>query len=110
MVLKSKKETKKLQKRVKEKSKNKRQRKSMAKMAIFSQSQESLQLTPPKKKSKLRKSFKEKAEAELEVDFMPSIDELLKQPEKAGDDGKTSDEILDEFYKVIAERKEQHER
>ena len=41
---------------------------------------------------------------------MPSIDELLKQPEKVGDDGKTMDEILDEFDKKIAENKEKHER
>ena len=108
-VVKSKKECNELQKRAKQNSRNKRQRKSMAKMAKFSQSQESLQLlTPPKKKS--RKSYKEKAEAELEADFMPSIDELLKQPEKVGDDGKTMDEILDELDKEIAENKEKHER
>ena len=130
VIHKSEKETKELQKRAQQKTKNKRQRKSIAKMAVFSQSQESLQqLTPPKKKSKLRKSNTKKAtkenfqnkidsyfdkngkaEAELEADYMPSIDELLKQPEKVGDDGKTMDEILDELDKEIAERKEKHER
>ena len=111
MVVKSKKETNELHKRAQQKSKNKRLRKSMAKMAIFSQSQESLQqLTPPKKRFKSKKSCKEKVEAELEADYMPSIDELLKEPEKVGDSGKTMDEILDEFDKEIAERKEKHER
>jgi len=129
-IHKSQRETKELQKRAQQKTKNKRQRKSMAKMAVFSQSQESSQqLTPPEKKSKLRKPNKKKAnkgngqnkidsyfdkngkaEAELEADYMPSIDELLKEPEKVGDDGKTMDEILDEFDKEIAERKEKHER
>jgi len=51
----------------------------------------------------------EKEEVEEAVDYTPSIDELLKIPDRPGDGGKTMDEVLDDLDKEIAERKKQHE-
>ena len=42
-------------------------------------------------------------------DYTPSIDELLKIPERSDDGGKTMDEVLDDLDKEIAERKRKHE-
>jgi len=48
-------------------------------------------------------------ENEVALDFTPSIDELLKIPDRPEDGGKTMDEVLDDLDKEIAERKKQHE-
>ena len=42
-------------------------------------------------------------------DYTPSIDELLKLPDRPEDGGKTMDEVLDELDIEIAERKKKHE-
>jgi len=42
-------------------------------------------------------------------DYTPSIDELLKIPERSDDGGKTMDEVLDDLDMEIAERKRKHE-
>jgi hypothetical protein len=74
---------------------------------------------PRKKNSKmkkinsfLKKNGKEKeSKDELEEthDFTPSIDELLKLPDRPEDGGKTMDEVLDDLDIEIAERKKKHE-
>jgi len=51
----------------------------------------------------------EKEDIEEAVDYTPSIDELLKIPDRPEDGGKTMDEVLDDLDKEIAERKKQHE-
>jgi hypothetical protein len=42
-------------------------------------------------------------------DYTPSIDELLKLPDRPEDGGKTMDEVLDDLDVEIAERKKKHE-
>ena len=42
-------------------------------------------------------------------DYTPSIDELLKLPDRPEDGGKTMDEVLDDLDIEIAERKKKHE-
>jgi len=49
------------------------------------------------------------AELEEACDYTPSIDELLKLPERPGDGGKTMDEVLDDLDIEIAERKKKHD-
>ena len=60
-------------------------------------------------KNGTREEKPEKEEIEEAVDYTPSIDELLKIPDRHEDGGKTMDEVLDELDKEIAERKKQHE-
>jgi hypothetical protein len=52
---------------------------------------------------------KECKELEETCDYTPSIDELLKLPDRPEDGGKTMDEALDELDIQIAERKKKHE-
>jgi len=56
-------------------------------------------------------SMEKESNNELEEarDYTPSIDELLKLPDRPEDGGKTMDEVLDDLDKEIAERKKQHE-
>jgi len=56
--------------------------------------------------SKEKESNDEMEEAR---DYTPSIDELLKLPERPEDGGKTMDEVLDDLDIEIAERKKKHE-
>ena len=48
-------------------------------------------------------------ELEEAPDYTPSIDELLKLPDRPEDGGKTMDEVLDDLDIEIAERKQKHE-
>ena len=48
-------------------------------------------------------------EVEEASNYTPSIDELLKLPERPEDGGKTMDEVLDDLDIEIAERKKKHE-
>ena len=48
-------------------------------------------------------------ELEEVCDYTPSIDELLKLPDRPEDGGKTMDEVLDDLDIEIAERKKKHE-
>merc|ERR1719318_90630 len=48
-------------------------------------------------------------ELEEARDYTPSIDELLKLPDRPEDGGKTMDEVLDDLDIEIAERKKKHE-
>ena len=109
-----------------------RKREPMTRMAEFSQrlignQDKTMEFEIPKLK-KLRKKkksdpsqkmnkpiFKEKVENESNYeleeasDYTPSIDELLKLPDRPEDGGKTMDEVLDELDIEIAERKKKHE-
>ena len=86
-----------------------RKRKSMAKMAEFSQSisGSELEITPKKKKKRISRISEEKFEEK--PDNFPSIDELLRLPEGTEDGGKSLNEVLDEVDKNIAERQRKHE-
>jgi hypothetical protein len=61
----------------------------------------------------LNKNGKEKENSKDELeethDFTPSIDELLKLPDRPEDGGKTMDEVLDDLDIEIAQRKKKHE-
>ena len=135
MVAREKREALKLAARIKGNIKG-RKRESMAKMAEFSQSltgilnldecsQESTsdesgvkfknpKLKKPRKKnkkdSKIPKEMETKKESEEVRDYTPSIDELLKLPDRPEDGGKTMDEVLDDLDVEIAERKMKHEK
>ena len=109
-----------------------RKRKSMKRMAQFSQrlicnQDETIKFEIPKlmKSRKKKKSdpsqkmiwpiFKKDVENESNYEleetsvYTPSIDELLKLPDRPEDGGKTMDEVLDELDIEIAERKKKHE-
>ena len=47
---------------------------------------------------------------EDDCEYTPSIDDLLKLPERSDDGGKTMDEVLDELDNEIAIRKKKHEK
>merc|ERR1712096_353307 len=62
------------------------------------------------KKTETKVSKKKKDyESDEVADYTPSIDELLKLPDRPGDGGKTMDEVLDDLDKEIADRKQKHE-
>ena len=138
IMARNKKESDELADRTKAKTKG-RKRGAIAKMAEFSQSiagsqssqnssQESesdesgMELKIPKiskarkkkevgasqKKVKVSKK-KKNYESDEVADYTPSIDELLKLPDRPGDVGKTMDEVLDDLDKEIADRKQKHE-
>ena len=117
-----------------------RKRKSLSRMAEFSQSldvcsrESSSDETTKFKIPKLKKPRKKKEidhsqkkinffrknvdisnekesndELEASCDYTPSIDELLKLPDRPEDGGKTMDEVLDDLDIEIAERKKKHE-
>ena len=100
-----------------------RKKENLAKMANFStnlyssqSSTDKFKLLKLEKKQKRKKkvcskaSKKEVNDEELEeADFTPSIEELLKLPDRLEDGGKTMDEVLDELDKEIANRQRRHE-
>ena len=118
IVARKKREAEKLSVRTKVKTKGKK-RESMVKMAEFSQSITSsdervARLKVPKLEiHRNRDLSRRKSNYELEegddCDYLPSIDEILKIPERLDDGGKTMDEVLDDLDEEIAQRKKQHE-
>ena len=118
IVARKKREAEKLSVRTKVKTKGKK-RESMVKMAEFSQiitsSDERLaRLKVPKLEiHRNRDLSRRKSNYELEegddCDYLPSIDEILKIPERPDDGGKTMDEVLDDLDEEIAQRKKKHE-
>eukprot|EP00092_Neocalanus_flemingeri_P017995 GFUD01019474.1.p1 GENE.GFUD01019474.1~~GFUD01019474.1.p1 ORF type:complete len:787 (+),score=287.80 GFUD01019474.1:221-2362(+) len=62
-----------------------------------------------KKDTNADKVYKNEELEEEVADYTPSIDELLKLPERSDDGGKTMDEVLDDLDKDIAERKRKHD-
>jgi hypothetical protein len=118
IVARKKREAEKLSVRTKVKTKGKK-RESMVKMAEFSRSITSsdervARLKVPKLEiHRNRDLSRRKSNYELEegddCDYLPSIDEILKIPERPDDGGKTMDEVLDDLDEEIAQRKKQHE-
>ena len=100
-----------------------RKKENLAKMANFStnlfgsqSSADKFKLLKSEKKQNRKKkvcskvSKKEVNDEELEeADFTPSIEELLKLPDRLEDGGKTMDEVLDELDQEIANRQRRHE-
>jgi len=133
IMARKKKEADKLAARSKSKSQGKK-RQSLAKMAEFSQTlthnsnqRDSDEASPKFKIPKVKKSRKKESKSQKKIDsffsnnsasenevedpcdYTPSIDELLKLPDRPEDGGKTLDEVLDDLDIEIAERKRQHE-
>ena len=67
------------------------------------------EFTKTKPKDKKRPLMAKNRDLNKSAEYSPSLDELLKPPERPADGGKTRDEVLDDLDKMIAERKKKHE-
>ena len=118
IVARKKREAEKLSVRTKVKTKGKK-RESMVKMAEFSNSITSsderlARLKSPKLEihrncDLSRRKSNYALEEGDDCDYLPSVDEILKIPERPDDGGKTMDEVLDDLDEEIAQRKKKHE-